>query len=238
MIQKVVTLAFKVLDRFFVISLDFIDQLICRMIFFCQSIQLNDFTTHGLPYVSVARSGKCIIGAGFKMNNGLKSNPIGPAQRSILFVAPGADLCIGKNVGISQTAIVCFHKITIGDNVRIGAGACIYDTDFHSLFPADRLNGKKDEIHTVMKPVELKDNVFVGAHSTILKGTTIGENSIIGACSVVTKSIPDNEIWAGNPAKFIRKLYTESETAELRPSVWLIPKVKNSTPKRIKSFTS
>ena len=52
----------------------------------------------------------------------------------------------------------------------------------------------------------IEDNVFIGAHSTILKGVTIGQNSIIGACSVVTKNIPPNEIWAGNPAKFIKKL--------------------------------
>ena len=58
----------------------------------------------------------------------------------------------------------------------------------------------------VTKPVEIKDGVFVGAHSIILKGVTIGEGSIIGAGSVVTKSIPAGEVWAGNPAKFIRKI--------------------------------
>jgi acetyltransferase-like isoleucine patch superfamily enzyme len=54
--------------------------------------------------------------------------------------------------------------------------------------------------------VIIEDNVFIGAHSTILKGVTIGVNSVIGACSVVTKDIPANQIWAGNPARFIRAL--------------------------------
>ena len=55
-------------------------------------------------------------------------------------------------------------------------------------------------------PVIIKDGAFIGAHSIILKGVIIGEKSIVGAGSVVTKSIPDGEIWAGNPAKFIRKI--------------------------------
>ena len=55
-------------------------------------------------------------------------------------------------------------------------------------------------------PIAIGDNAFIGAHSTILKGVTIGANSIIGAASLVTTNIPDNEIWGGNPAKFIRKI--------------------------------
>ena len=54
------------------------------------------------------------------------------------------------------------------------------------------------------KPVVIGNDVFIGAKSIILKGVTIGENSVIGAGSVVTKSVPANQIWAGNPAKFIR----------------------------------
>lgn len=51
----------------------------------------------------------------------------------------------------------------------------------------------------------INDNVFIGARCIILKGVTIGSKSIIGAGSVVTKNIPEGEIWAGNPAKFIKK---------------------------------
>lgn len=163
------------------------------------------FKTSGIPYIMVARGGKCSIGQNFVMNNGIKGNPIGCYQRCTLFVDRNAELKIGNNVGISQTALICHKSITIGNDVKIGGGVCIYDTDFHSLNPEIR-KSKEDIKHRIEKPVIIKDNVFIGAHSLILKGVTIGENSIIGAGSVVTKSIPDNQIWAGNPAKFIKNV--------------------------------
>jgi acetyltransferase-like isoleucine patch superfamily enzyme len=89
--------------------------------------------------------------------------------------------------------------------VKIGGGVKIYDTDFH--FPdAGIRSGNRDLPHKATAAVVVKDNAFIGAFSIILKGVTIGENSIIGAGSVVTKSVPDNQIWAGNPAKFIREV--------------------------------
>ena len=61
------------------------------------------------------------------------------------------------------------------------------------------------------KPVRLKRGCWIGAGATILPGVTVGENSIVGAASVVTKDVPDNEIWAGNPAKFIKKIPPREE---------------------------
>ena len=82
----------------------------------------------------------------------------------------------------------------------------IYDTDFHSLNSAVRSKLDEDTSRAQTRPVIIEEHAFIGAHSVILKGVTIGRYSIVGAASVVTKSIPPNEIWAGNPAKFIRKI--------------------------------
>jgi acetyltransferase-like isoleucine patch superfamily enzyme len=153
----------------------------------------------------VAMGGKCSIGENFSMNNGIKGNPIGCYQPCTFFVDKGATLEIGENVGISQTALICHTGIKILNNVKIGGGACIYDTDFHPLNPALRQQSN-DIQHKAKAPVIIENNVFIGAHSLILKGVTIGENSIIGAGSVVTKNVPPNQIWAGNPAKFIRNV--------------------------------
>jgi acetyltransferase-like isoleucine patch superfamily enzyme len=112
-------------------------------------------------------------------------------------------ITIGNNVGISNTVIYCVESITIDDNVLIGAGVKIYDTDHHEINSNDRVN-KNGNIK--VSPILIKKNAFIGAGSMILKGVTIGENSVVGAMSVVTKDIPDNEVWAGNPAVFIRSL--------------------------------
>jgi len=181
------------------------DKLITIILLKGNNINYKSFRTKGIPYIMVSRGGKCSIGNNFSMNNGIKGNPIGSYRKCTLFVDKNAKLTIGDYVGISQTALICHTSITIGNYVKIGGGVSIFDTDFHSI-NAEIRKSKEDIKKRIEKPVMIKDNAFIGAHSIILKGVTIGENSIIGAGSVVTKSVPDNQIWAGNPARFIRNI--------------------------------
>ena len=100
------------------------------------------------------------------------------------------------------TEIHARSSVKIG-NWCILSSAEIIDNNSHntSLNHYKRRNGDPET-----KPVVLEDNVWVGMESLIMKGVTIGKNSIIGAHSVVTKNVPPNELWAGNPARFIKKL--------------------------------
>lgn len=168
-------------------------------------IEFSSIRTNGIPYITISRGGEMSIGQNFKMNNGIKGNPIGCYSKCTFFVAKGKKINIGCNVGISQTALIAIDNITIGDNVKMGGGVKIYTSDFHSLNPVIRMSDQDME-NRKSAPVIIHNNVFIGAYSIILKGVEIGDNSIIGAGSVVTKSVPENEIWAGNPAKFIRKI--------------------------------
>lgn len=177
----------------------------CHILFLGNNVSYGKFKTQGYPFISVTLSGSFKIGRDLSMNYGIKGNPIGCFDRCTFFVDNNAKLIIGDNVGISQSAIICHHSITIGNNVKIGGGVKIYDTDFHSLNANIRAT-KNDTKNKILKAVVIKDNVFIGAYTIILKGVSIGENSIIGAGSVVTKSIPENQIWAGNPAKFIKEI--------------------------------
>ena len=147
-----------------------------------------------------------IIGNNVCINSSLSANPIGGSCKTIFNVRNKGRIVIGDGVGISNTAIVSDSEVYIDENANIGAGTCIYDTDFHSLNPEIRLNGDTD-IKT--KPVHIGKCVFVGGHTIILKGVTIGDGAVIGAGSVVTKSIPADCIAAGNPCKVIRYVNNE-----------------------------
>jgi acetyltransferase-like isoleucine patch superfamily enzyme len=204
--QKVSVYGLKVIKRAWVFLSQPINQLFTWLVLFSNGINFTSFKSHGIPKVNVGLRGKCTIGSNFRMNNRESSNPIGRFHRCSIIVGNNGNLSIGKNVGMSSTAIVCHDNIEIGNNVQIGGNVVIYDTDFHSLNSSYRMDRITDVENTKTKPVKIGNNVFIGAHSTILKGIQIGDNAIVGACSVVTKSIPDNEVWAGNPVGFIRTI--------------------------------
>ncbi len=111
-------------------------------------------------------------------------------------------ISIGDNVAINNAfSAVAFQNITIQDNVLIGVNCAIIDNDGHDLRVDMRNSGEPKSV-----AVTIEKNVFIGDNVTILKGVTIGENSVIGLGSVVTNDIPKNVIVAGNPAKVIRNL--------------------------------
>lgn len=136
------------------------------------------------------------IGNNVTVNSGASANVVG-ARKTAICCMSNAYLKIGDNCGLSNCVIYAYDKIIIENDVFIGGGTEIYDTDFHSLDYKLRLSGHSG----AHAPVIIKKGAFIGAKVIILKGITIGEKSIIGAGSVVTKNIPDGEIWAGNPAR-------------------------------------
>lgn len=148
--------------------------------------------------------GKLSIGKNVSINSSHRSNPVGGRDRTSIHIARGAMIIIGNNVGISNSLFYANQSITLEDNVMIGGGCQIYDTDFHSVGYEDRVYKGDDNIKT--KPVFIGEGAFIGTSCIIMKGVTVGRRSVIAAGSVLVKSVPDDEIWGGNPAKFIKKI--------------------------------
>lgn len=123
----------------------------------------------------------------------------------------GRHITIGDNViiNINCTFIDC-NMIDIGNNVLIASNVQIY-TATHPIETDERLIDNWTEsdsvpfFRTYALPVKIEDNVWIGGGVIILPGVTIGKNSVIGAGSVVTRSIPENSVAFGNPCKVIRK---------------------------------
>ena len=114
----------------------------------------------------------------------------------------GAEISIGsRNFVNNNVVIASMQRISIGNDCLIGDSVSITDCDFHELDPKTRRRSQG-----VSKEVVIENNVWLGSGVSVLKGVSIGENSVIGARSVVVKSIPANCIAAGNPARMIRGL--------------------------------
>jgi acetyltransferase-like isoleucine patch superfamily enzyme len=121
-----------------------------------------------------------------------------------IWAGPRARLTLGDRVGLSNSTIVCCDAVTIEDDVFLGGGSKIYDTDFHSLDPEERSLPGNRGARTA--PVTIHTRAFVGGHCLLMRGSSVGAGAVLGAGSVLRSRIPAEEVWAGNPAQLVRPL--------------------------------
>ena len=171
---------------------------------------------HGRAYFSRHPGSNITIGTGCGFNSAPNSNLIGvnrPCMISTL--AHDAIIEIGTGCGFSGTVIGCAKKVTLGDNVRCGANTLITDSDWH--FDDPRTGDDA--------PILIEDDVWLGVNVVVLKGVRIGKGTLVGANSLVTKSLPANVIAVGTPAKTIRPM--SCELLRNRNMSTLMPKEKH-----------
>lgn len=163
-----------------------------------QGIEVNRNTLFcGLPMLSKKKGSVFSIGRNCKFLSHSWSNLIGINHRCMISTSNrDAILIIGNNCGFSGVTIWCFKSIRIGNNVRVGANVVIMDGDAH----------QDDKRSGMNKDIIIDNNVWIGANVTVLKGVHIGENSVIGMGSIVTKDIPANTVAAGNPCRVVKQL--------------------------------
>jgi hypothetical protein len=157
---------------------------------------------NGFPVILRHPGSRIVFGEKCKFNSAKNSVEINLSKRcTFVTTRNDAEIVFGNNSGASGLLIVSAGSIRIGCNVLIGAHCTIVDNDFHNPDPFKR----QVEDTFIPRPVVIEDNVFIGFNCTILKGVTIGENSVIAANSVVIQSIPRNSIAIGNPCRIIMK---------------------------------
>lgn len=119
----------------------------------------------------------------------------------------GKNITIGDNVYINFGCIILdCSEVTIGSHTLLGPNIGLYAAN-HSTDATERINGG-----CYGKPIHIGNNVWLGGDVKVLQGVTIGDNTIIGAGSIVTKDIPDNVIAVGNSCKVIRKITEKDKT--------------------------
>ena len=145
----------------------------------------------------INRPSKVVFGKGLIITGGYSINALSPSERSCILVRKDTELIIGDNCGFSS---IC---ISVHDSIRI-------DSNGHCINYLERRMEREckdwSKLNIDHAPIVIEDDVFIGACCIISKGITIGARSIVAAGSVVVKSIPADEVWGGNPAKFIKKV--------------------------------
>lgn len=159
---------------------------------------------YGVPIIQKHRRSQMTFGTGLQLRSSLRSNPLGSNHPVILATwQAGARLEVGSDFAMTGGVLCSAERITIGNNVGVGANTTIIDTDFHSFNPVERL---MNPLIAKTAPVTIEDGAFIGMNCLILKGVTIGQNSIVGAGSIVSRDVPPYVIVAGNPAQVIKVL--------------------------------
>lgn len=151
----------------------------------------------GRPYFRRYPGSRIAIGDKCRFRSSPTSNLIGINRPCIIStLIEGAEIEIGPNCGFSGTVISSAARIVFGENVRCGANTLITDTDWHTDDPRTGPN----------EPVVIESGVWLGVNVTVLKGVTIGKNTVVAAGSMVTKSLPAGVVAVGVPAKVLRKI--------------------------------
>jgi UDP-2-acetamido-3-amino-2,3-dideoxy-glucuronate N-acetyltransferase len=143
----------------------------------------------------------------------VQTKKIGKNTRIWQFCVVLENAILGENCNINSHTFI-ENNVKIGNNVTIKCGVYLWDgiTIEDNVFVGPNVTFTNDKYPRSKKypdefqPILIKKGASIGANSTILGGVNIGENSMIGAGSLVTKMVPDGELWFGVPAKFIKKI--------------------------------
>ena len=171
---------------------------------------ISNATTYGNELHYSTKSNVVLIG-GAKKKNVILHNHCWPEGQIYVEGDGCVEMHPYSKIG-STTKILCVNKVIIGAYTAIADGTTICDNNNHPISPSFRkqmrLTPVGDDMrmwkHSANAPIIIGQNCWIGTNVRICKGVTIGDNSVVAACSVVTKDVPANCIVAGNPAKIVK----------------------------------
>ncbi|MBX7204278.1 MAG: N-acetyltransferase [Bacteroidia bacterium] len=143
----------------------------------------------------------------------VQTTRIGAQSRIWQFAVVLQGASIGENCNINSHTFI-ENDVVIGNNVTIKCGVYLWDgirihnnvfIGPNATFTNDKFPRSK-QYPSAFQPIIIEEGASIGANATILGGITIGKHAMIGAGSVVTRNVPANELWVGNPARFVKKL--------------------------------
>ncbi|MRT18039.1 acyltransferase [Vitellibacter sp. q18] len=186
------------MKRAFIVLLGFLRRLKYRILSSHRNLEGN-YTDHQ----PVLRNGLGSISVGKNVHFGVVNSPFFYNSYTYLEARPAnAAIVIGNNVHFNNAcSLISERRIVIGDHVLIGFNCQMADSDFHDLDP-----DKRRQTDPSPREINIGNTVFIGNNVTILKGVSIGDNSVIANGALVTKSFPANVVIGGVPAKLLRNL--------------------------------
>lgn len=154
-----------------------------------------------------------------KSNNHISVGANSLFASRVVYERPGAALTIGARSFVGLGLMSIAECVEIGDDVLISWGSTIVDHHSHSLRMRERITdveewikGRKNWTGIKIAPVRIGNRAWLGFNVSVLCGVSIGEGAVIGACSVITHSIPAWTIAAGNPARVLRELTADERS--------------------------
>lgn len=165
----------------------------------------GDVLLYGKPIIFKTPGSTIKISKGSTLISKTKYNIAGINHPVIIATLSKEAIIEIGNVGISGATICAVKRIEIMDFSGLGANSKIFDTDFHNLDPIKRRMQKSID-EAISGPVKICEDVWIGSDAVILKGVSIGRGTVVGARTVVTKSLPPMVVAVGNPAKIVKEI--------------------------------
>lgn len=152
--------------------------------------------------IHIFADGRVELGEGASLRSAPRGYHGGmPFPCTILVDQAKATVVVGSHSRLNGVYVHAQASIRIGKNCVIAAGVNIIDSNGHELLSPNRTTGRDRP-----EPIEIGQNVWIGINAIVLKGTRVGNNSVIGANSVVSGSFPENSLIVGNPARLVKQL--------------------------------